>query len=131
MPKRYHSRGCITCTVATGIIGSVVAFVIALLVGGLAIYISARFLTDVDDYSHAVITALVGAIGWALAAWIPLIGPILALIVWIAVIRWRYPGGWVRAVVIGLAAWASALVILFVVNVTLGLGIDAFGVPGV
>ncbi len=116
---------------ATGIIGSVVAFVIALLIGGLAIYTSARLLTDVDDYSYAVVTALVGALGWAVAAWIPLIGPILALIVWVAVIKWRYPGGWAQAAVIGLVAWASALVILFVVNAVLELGIGAFGVPGV
>ena len=116
--------------VDAGIIGSLVAFVIALLIGGLAIYISARVVAGVDDYSHAVITALIGAIAWALTAWIPLIGPVIALVVWVGVINWRYPGGWGKAIVIGLAAWISALVILFVVNAVLGLGIGAFGVPG-
>ncbi|ATW87374.1 hypothetical protein halTADL_0570 [Halohasta litchfieldiae] len=113
------------------IIGSLVAFVIALLIGGLAIYISARLLIDVDDYSHAVVTAVLGAVGWALTSWIPLIGPVIALIVWVGVINWRYPGGWTKAAIIGLGAWLSALVILFVVNSILGLGIGAFGVPGV
>ncbi len=113
------------------VIGSLVAFVIALLIGGLAIYISGRVVAGVDDYGHAVITALIGAIAWALTAWIPLIGPVIALIVWVAVINWRYPGGWVKAAIIGLTAWVSALVILFVVNSVLGLGIGAFGVPGV
>jgi len=113
------------------IIGSLVAFVIALLIGGLAIYISARLLIDVDDYSHAVVTAVLGAVGWALTSWIPLIGPVIALIVWVGVINWRYPGGWTKAAIIGLGAWLSALVILFVVNSVLGLGIGAFGVPGV
>lgn len=113
------------------IIGSLVAFVVALLIGGLAIYISGRVVAGVNDYSHAVITALIGAIAWALTAWIPLIGPIVALIVWIGVINWRYPGGWVKAAIIGLAAWVSALVILLVVNSVFGLGIGAFGVPGV
>ena len=111
-------------------IGSIVAFVIALLVGGLAIYISARLVVDVDDYSHAVITALIGAIAWALTAWIPLVGPLIALVVWIGVINWRYPGGWGKSIVIGLIAWLTALVILFVLNAALGLGIGAFGVPG-
>ncbi|MDZ5809928.1 hypothetical protein U4E84_00985 [Halorubrum sp. AD140] len=115
----------------TGYLGSLVAFVVALLVGGLAIYISARVIADVDDYSHAVVTALVGAIAWALTAWIPLVGPLIALIVWIAVINWRYPGDWVKAVLIGLVAWVSALVILFVLNTVLGLGIGAFGIPGI
>lgn len=113
------------------IIGSLVAFVIALLIGGLAIYISARYITNVDDYSHAVVTAFLGAIGWALTAWIPIIGPVIALVVWVGVINWRYPGGWKQAAIIGLGAWASALLILFVVNSVLGLGIGAFGVPGV
>lgn len=113
-----------------GFLGSLIAFLIALLIGGLAIYISARLIVDVDDYSHAVITALIGAIAWALTAWIPLVGSIIALIVYIAVINWRYPGGWLKAALIGLVAWVSALAILFVVNSLLGLGLGAFGVPG-
>jgi hypothetical protein len=68
---------------AVPFIGSIVAFVVALLVGGLAIYISARVVADVDDYSHAVVTALLGAIAWALTAWVPLIGPVIALIAWV------------------------------------------------
>jgi len=111
-------------------IGSIFAFVIALLIGGLAIYLSARVLIDVDDYSHAVVTAVLGAVGWALTSWIPLIGPVIALVVWVGVINWRYPGGWTKAAIIGAGAWISALLILFVVNTVLGLGIGAFGVPG-
>ena len=114
---------------ATHVMGSLVAFLVALLVGGLAIYISASIVVDADDYSHAVITALLGAIGWALTAWIPLVGLVVALVVWIGVINWRYPGGWGNAALIGLVAWLAALVILYVLNVVLELGIAAFGVP--
>ncbi|WP_149798115.1 hypothetical protein [Halorubrum xinjiangense] len=114
----------------TGFVGSAVAFVVALLIGGLAIYVSARVIADTDDYGHAVVTALLGAVAWALTAWLPLFGPILALIVWVAVINWRYPGGWGQAALIGIVAWVAALVILFVLNGFLGLGIGAFGVPG-
>ena len=116
---------------AVPFLGPIVSFVVALLIGGFAIYLSARLLVDVDDYGHAVLTALIGAIAWALTAWIPLIGPIIALIVWVGVIKWRYPGGWVTAAVIGFGAWISALIILVVLNTILGLGIGAFGVPGV
>lgn len=111
--------------------GPIVAFITALLIGGLAIHVSARFVVDVDDYSHAVITAVLGAIGWALTAWIPLIGPLIALIVWVWVIKWRYPGGWVKAGIIGGVAWIAALVILFVVNAVLRIGVGAFAIPGV
>ncbi|WP_122090202.1 hypothetical protein [Halalkalicoccus subterraneus] len=116
------------------VLGSIVAFVVALLVGGLAIYISASVVMDVQDYSHAVVTALVGAIAWGLTAWIPLFGPILALIVWVGVVNWRYPGSWVDAAIIGVVAWLAALALLFAVNAVLGpvlgFSVGAFGVPG-
>lgn len=112
-------------------IGAIVAFVVALLIGGLAIYVSARVVVDVDSYGHAVITALLGAIAWALTAWIPLVGPLIALIAWVGVINWRYPGGWLKAGVIGIVAWIAALLILFILNAVLRLGIGAFGIPGI
>lgn len=116
---------------AVPFVGSVVAFVVALLVGGLAIYVSASFVVDVDDYSHAVVTAFVGAVAWALTAWIPLFGSLIALVVWIGVINWRYPGGWTKAAIIGVAAWVVALVILFVLNTVFRLGVGAVGIPGI
>jgi hypothetical protein len=115
----------------TAVSGSLVAFVVALLVGGLAIYLSARFVAGVDNYRYAVVSALLGAIGWALSVWVPAFGPLLALFVWIAVIHWRYPGGWVQAAIIGVGAWIAALLILFVLQSALGVGIDVVGVPGV
>lgn len=115
---------------AVPFIGPLVGFVIALLIGGLAIHLGARFVVEVDDYSRAVVTAFVGAVAWALTAWIPLFGPIIALIVWVGVINWRYPGGWTKAALIGGVAWIAALVILYLVNAVFRLGVDAFGVPG-
>lgn len=112
------------------VIGSLVSFVVALLIGGLAIYIAARLLAGTDDYTHAVITALLGAIAWALTSWIPLLGPLLALIAWVWVINWRYRGGWVRAIAIGVTAWLAALVVLYLLSVGLELDIGAFGIPG-
>lgn len=112
------------------VIGAVIAFIVALLVGGLAIFVSAKVVVDADDYSHAIVTALLGAIAWALTSWIPLLGPLIALIAWIWVINWRYPGGWGTAAAIGLVAWVAALGILFVLNAVLRLGVGAFGVPG-
>ena len=112
-------------------VGSLVAFVVALLVGGLAIYVAAGLVVGVEDYSHAVVTALVGAIAWALTAWIPVFGPLIALAAWIWVINLRYPGGWVDAALVGFVAWLVALVVLFVLNAVFRLGVGAFGVPGV
>lgn len=118
-----------------GIIDSVVGFVVSLLVGGFGIYVGARFVVDESDYGHAVVTALIGAVVWAVVGlflgWIPLLGVVLTLVAYIAVVNWRYPGGWVEAAGIALVAWAASLVALAVLSV-LGFGsLSAFGVPGV
>lgn len=114
----------------SALVASLVSFVVALLIGGLAIYLSALILADVDDFEYAVVTAFVGAVAWALTSWIPLFGPLIALIVWVWVIKWRYPGGWFRAILIGVGAWLAASVILGLLDLTFDLGIEAFGVPG-
>jgi len=117
------------------VIDSIIVFVVSLLIGALGIYVGARVITDTDDYTYAIVTALIGAIVWTLVAlvigWIPLLGPIVALIAYVAVINYRYPGGWLKAIGIALIAWLASLV---VVAILAALGVttfDAAGVPGV
>ena len=114
------------------ILDSLFVFVVSLLVGGFAIYVAGRLVAGVDDYSHAVVTALLGALVWGilgfLVGWIPLLGPLVVLVVYVGVINWRYPGGWVQAVVIAVAAWLAALVVLFLLAVA---GVSSFGAVGV
>lgn len=112
-----------------------VVFAVSLLIGGGAIYASARYAVyrgapGTLTFEHAILTALLGAVVWALLEWVPLLGPLLALVGWVAVIKWRYPGGWARAAVTGAAAWAAAVVALAVLEL-LGIGsVSALGVPG-
>jgi hypothetical protein len=116
------------------LIDTIVVFVVSLLVGALGIYLGARVVADHDDFSYAVITALLGAIIWAvvgfLFGWIPLLGPLLALIAYVALINYRYPGGWVNAIMISLIAWVASLIVLYVLALV-GIGaFEAMGVPG-
>ena len=113
------------------IVGSLVAFVVSLLVGGLAIFIAASVVTGTKAYGHAVFTALVGAIVWGLSelflSWIPLVGEFVPLIAWVWVIRRRYGTSWLNAGIIGFIAWGAAILVLAVLPFA---GItDAFGVP--
>ncbi len=117
-------------TAGMSLLGSVVAFIVALLIGGLAIFVSASIVKGKRDFGHAVITALLGAIAWAITSWIPLIGTVLALIAWVWVIKWRYRGSWMDAIIIGLVAWIAALLILYALDLGLDLDIRAFGIPG-
>lgn len=116
------------------LIDSIIVFVVSLLVGALGIYLGARIITDYEDYTYAIVTALLGAIIWAvvgfLFGWIPLLGPVLVLIAYVAVINYRYPGGWGNAILISLIAWLAALAVLYVLAL-FGIGaFEAIGVPG-
>jgi steroid 5-alpha reductase family enzyme len=117
-----------------GIISSLVVFVVSLLVGALGIYIGARFIADADDYSYAVVSALIASLVWVIVAfflgWIPFLGPLLALLAYIAVINTRYSGGWLDAVGIALIAWIASLVVLYVLSAVGLTAFDAVGVPG-
>lgn len=111
---------------------------VSLLIGGLAIHIGAKFALASREYSHAVFTALLGAIAWVIVDIIfssvgigGIFASFVGLIVWIWVIRWQYSLGWIRASVVGFGAWLSALLVLGLLGL-LGIGsLDAFGVPGV
>lgn len=116
-------------------IGGVITFAVSLLIGGAAIHVAAKYAEynggAVElSFDHAVLTALAGAVVWALLAWIPLIGSVLALGGWIGVIKWRYPGGWIKAGVTGAAAWAAGVVVLAGLEL-IGVGsVTALGIPG-
>lgn len=120
------------------VFGSVVVFLVGLLIGGLGIYVGASVIVGAHDYGHAVITALLGAIVWAvvgaLFGWIPLLGPVLTFLAYLLVIRVRYRAGWLEAAGIALVAWIAVLAILYVLEVaTFGplRDVDIPGVPGV
>lgn len=112
------------------LIGSLVAFVVSLLVGGLAIFIAASVVSGTRNYKYAVFTALIGAIVWGivelLLSGVPLIGEFLPLIAWVGVIKWRYGESWVNAGIIGFVAWGAALLVLAVLPMA---GVDAVGIP--
>lgn len=44
------------------LIDSVIVFVVSLLVGALGVYVGARVITDYEDYTYAIVTALIGAV---------------------------------------------------------------------
>lgn len=111
-------------------IAYVIAFVVSVLVGAFGIYVGARVIVDAEEYSYAIVTALIGALALVVFGLVPLVGTILALLAWIVVINWRYPGGWVDAILIGLIAWLAALAALWVLDLVGIGGLGAVGVPG-
>ncbi len=90
------------------VVASAVVFLASLLIGALGIYLGARIIVGAGNYDHALVTALIGAVVWAVVGffvgWIPLLGPALALLAYITVINFQYPGDWTAAAMIGLVA---------------------------
>ncbi len=116
------------------LVDSLVVLAVSVLIGALGIYVGARVIADHDDYSYAIVTAVIGAVVWAVVAfffgWVPLLGPVLALFAYVLVINSRYPGGWVNAVGISLVAWVAALAVLYVLAAIGVSSFEAVGVPG-
>jgi len=117
------------------ILDGLIVGVVSLLVGALAIHIGAKLVLQKDPaFGNAVIAAAVGALVYALFSFIsaiPAIGPVLLLLLWIGVVNWRYPGGWLRAAGIGFAAWLAAIVLLWILSLANLLEVSALGIPGV
>lgn len=115
-------------------VDNLVVFVVSLLVGALGIHVGAAVITGTRDYTYAVITAAIGALVWGvvgvLVGGIPLVGPALVLLAYLAVIKWRYPGGWVSAGGIALVAWIATLAVLYVLATVGATEFAAVGVPG-
>ncbi|MDS0260029.1 hypothetical protein NDI56_11550 [Haloarcula sp. S1CR25-12] len=117
------------------VVSGVLVFLVSFLVGTVAIALGAQVLVDRDTgFRRAAVTALIGALVYALVGvflgWIPLLGPVLMLLAWVAVINWQYPGGWGTALGIAFLAWLVAVLILYGLAL-LGIATDAFGIPGV
>lgn len=117
------------------LVDSLVVFVVSLLVGALGIYVGARVLTMTNDYGYAVVTALIASAVWVVISWffgwIPFLGPLLALVAYLGVINYRYPGGWFRAIGIALIAWVASVVVLFLLAQAGLTSFEALGVAGV
>lgn len=117
------------------LIDNIVVFAVGLIIGGSGIYVGARMTVGDSDYGKALLTALIGAVIWAVVGFffgfIPLLGPLLTFIAWLAVIKSQYEGGWINALIIATIACISVLVILYLLA-SLGIGgFEAVGVPGV
>lgn len=108
-------------------------FVASLIIVSVATYASTAVLTDSSSYVHSLITALFTSIVWFGVTYFTggtfvIAGPVLAIIAYVAVINWRYPGGWVRAGAITALTWIATFAILYALA---AVGISSFRALGV
>lgn len=104
-------------------------FVASLLAGGLALAAGTWLVLGDADVVGATVTAAIGAVVWAVFDGVPLLGPLLALALWLVVLRWRFEASWVGTAVIGGVAWIVAIVVVGL-SALLGLPVEeAIGIP--
>lgn len=121
----------------SGVETSLLVFAVSLLVGGFGIHAGSKLALKSRSYSYAVVTALFGALAWALVELLfariglgGILSSVVALLVWVWVVRSRYDVGWIRAAVLALGAWFGAVLALFLLSLV-GVGdLDALGIPG-
>ncbi|QLK24369.1 hypothetical protein HYG81_09535 [Natrinema zhouii] len=120
----------VSASMIIGLEDRLLTFAVNLLIGGMALHVGTHVVSDTREYAHAVLTALLGALVWALLEPVPLLGGLLAVVAWVAVVKWRYRHGWVRSSAVGIAAWAAAVVVLAALELA-GIGsVSTLGVPG-
>lgn len=116
------------------VLDSVLVFLVSLLVGAVGIYAGVKLFAD-DDVSltSAAITALLGAAAWALVSWLlggtPVLGALVAFVVWLGVINYRHPGGWPTAAGVALVAWIVSGALLYALALANVVSYGAVGVP--
>lgn len=114
---------------ASGLTETFATFVVSLLVGGLALAVGQRLVVGEADLTVATLTAAIGAVAWAVVDGVPLLGPLLALGLWLVIIKWQFDAGWFGSAVIGGVAWITAVVAVAVGSM-LGLPVEeAIGIP--
>lgn len=118
-----------------------IVFVVSVLVGGFGNYTGIRLVSDQHpSYIHAVISSILSAAVWAVVSYglnvydlgiTPFAGALIALIVWIVVLYFRYEGGIVTAVPAGVAAWVISVIVLYVIAYFTTFPFEAIGIPAV
>lgn len=109
--------------------GPLVTVAVGVLVGGVATYVAARVVAGARSYAYAAVTALFGAAGWGVVVLLLGTGSpgsrLVPLLVWVAVVKWRYREGWTQAASVGTVAWAAVLLALLLLS-----GSGSGAVPG-
>jgi len=105
------------------LLAAFVAFVIVLLIVGLMLYIAGRIVVGRKaTYGGAVAIAFLGTlVGFVVSLLLPVVGWVIALLVWLYLIKSFFKTGWLRAFVIGIVAIVVTVVVAIIVGIIFGI----------
>jgi L-lactate permease len=99
--------------IMAGLIGTIILFIIALLISAVIIYIVTRVLGEKEDLKMAIFAALTGTIIYTIVYFLighGLIASILGGIAWLIALRYLYKIGWVKALITAAIIWILAAI---------------------
>ena len=96
-----------------------VAFVIALVLVGLMLFIAGRIVVGRKaTFGAAVAIAFLGSLaGFILSLFLPRLGPLMALVVWLCLIKSFFSTDWIQALAVGLLAVLVTVAVRIVVGI--------------
>ena len=103
--------------------GTIIGFVVSLLVSAVVIYFTTRAFGETEGFGTAVLAALIGAIIYAAAY--SLLGTgilvsIIAGIAWLIALGSLYKIGWVRATGIAVVIWVIVAIVDYILPTVTG-----------
>jgi hypothetical protein len=104
-------------------LGTILGFVISLIVSTLIIYFVARLFGETESIGTAVIAALIGSVIYAVAYYFlggGLLAAAIAGIAWLIALGTLYKIGWLKSFVIALIVWIFASLVSFILPTLTG-----------
>lgn len=97
-----------------GIITTAIAFIIALIVSTVIIYVVTRMFGEKEDIQTALIAALAGTVIYGIVYFLighGIIAAILGGIAWLIALRSLYKIGWLKALIIAVIIWIVTAIV--------------------
>jgi hypothetical protein len=93
---------------------TLLAFVVALIVSAIIIYVVTKLFGETEDLKTAIVTALAGTIVYAIIYFLlgnGMIAGFIAGIAWLLVIQHFYSVGWIKSMIIAVVVWIVTSVV--------------------
>ena len=96
------------------LITTILAFVIALIISTVIIYVVTKLLGETEDLKTALIAAVIGTVIYAIAYYLighGLIAAIIGGIAWLFALRMLYKIGWLKSLAIAVIIWIVTAIV--------------------
>ena len=105
------------------IIGTVLMFIIALIISAVIIFIITKIFGETEDIKTAIIAAFIGTAIYTIIYYLigqGLIAALIAGIVWLVALQKLYSIGWIKSLIIAIVIWIVTSIVGWFLPVLIG-----------